>query len=955
MMDFYKILERSIARGRGDKKEIISIDIYPDFIVGRSKDLMIRGKSVYAVWDDEKGLWSQDEYDVQRLVDADMYKYVDTLRQNTNLGDIPINVLSLRSNKSKQWSVFKQYVANLPDNFHLLDENLTFLNTTVTKEDYVSRRLGYSLEPGDYSAWDKIVGTLYEPEERQKIEWAIGSIVSGDSKTIQKFCVFYGEPGSGKGTIITIIQKLFDGYYTTFDAKSLGNSANQFATEAFRSNPLVAIEHDGDLSRIEDNTRINSIVSHEMMTVKEKFKPEYMSKANCFLFIGSNRPVKITDSYSGIIRRLIDINPNGNKIPESEYYRLMSRVDFQLGAIAYHCLEVYNSMGKDYYSKYRPQEMIMRTDVFYNFVDSKLSVFEEQEGMTLKQAFDMYKEYCEEAFIKTPLQKQVFFGELKNYFRYYQKKGRDSSGKQVWNWFTGFKSDLFEGESSFQSTEREPEPPLSFTETKSILDDILKDCPAQYATNDAIEKPLVDWGSCKTRLCDIDTSKLHYVLPRDKDGNRLSLIMIDFDLKNMNGEKDAKLNLEAASKFPRTYGEFSKGGQGVHLVYWYNGDISKLKPLYSPGIEVKPFPGNSAMRRRLSYCDNHDISTLEEGALPLKEEKVIDIHELKDQRHLANKIAKSLRKEDNVGGTKCEIDFIKKTLDDAYNSGMAYDMSDLQHDILVFAMKSTNNSDYCIQQVNRMKFKSKDLEEKERRELEEVSGGGKYKDDDPIVFFDVEIYRPTEPGELDSDGKENPGLFLICWKYAGDDQPVHHMVNPKPHEVAELFKLKLVGFNNRDYDNHMMYARSLGYSNKQLYDLSQRIIVEGARDAKFAQAYDISYTDVFDFSSKKQGLKKFEIELGINHVEMSIPWDQPAPVSMWDDIIAYCSNDVKATEAVFNYRHEDWMARQILADLADGKVNDTTNSLTLKIVFGKEKRPTLIYTDLATGAQLEGR
>lgn len=30
-------------------------------------------------------------------------------------------------------------------------------------------------------------------------------------------------------------------------------------------------------------------------------------------------------------------------------------------------------------------------------------------------------------------------------------------------------------------------------------------------------------------------------------------------------------------------------------------------------------------------------------------------------------------------------------------------------------------------------------------------------------------------------------------------------------------------------------------------------------------------------------------------------------------------------------------------------VNDTTNSLTTRIIFGKEKHPRLVYTDLATG------
>ncbi len=137
------------------------------------------------------------------------------------------------------------------DNYHVLDESLTFANENVKKSDYVSKRVPYSLEPGSYDAWDKLIGTLYTPEERHKIEWAVGSIVTGDSKKIQKFLVLYGPPGSGKSTLLNIIQQLFEGYYSVFDAKALATASNQFALEAFKSNPLVAIQHDGDLSRIE--------------------------------------------------------------------------------------------------------------------------------------------------------------------------------------------------------------------------------------------------------------------------------------------------------------------------------------------------------------------------------------------------------------------------------------------------------------------------------------------------------------------------------------------------------------------------------------------------------------------------------------------------------------------------------------------------------------------------------
>ena len=60
---------------------------------------------------------------------------------------------------------------------------------------------------------------------------------------------------------------------------------------------------------------------------------------------------------------------------------------------------------------------------------------------------------------------------------------------------------------------------------------------------------------------------------------------------------------------------------------------------------------------------------------------------------------------------------------------------------------------------------------------------------------------------------------------------------------------------------------------------------------------------------------------------------------MWTKVAEYCDNDVIATEAAFHYLKADWTARQILADLAGMTVNDTTNTLTQKIIFGNERKP----------------
>ena len=164
------------------------------------------------------------------------------------------------------------------------------------------------------------------------------------------------------------------------------------------------------------------------------------------------------------------------------------------------------------------------------------------------------------------------------------------------------------------------------------------------------------------------------------------------------------------------------------------------------------------------------------------------------------------------------------------------------------------------------------------------------------------------------------------------------MINPTPTEIEELMRFRLVGFNCRRYDNHILYARLMGYTNEQLYNLSTKII-NGSANCFFGEAYNVSYTDVYDFSSKKQSLKKFEIELGIHHQELGLPWDKPVPEELWTKVAEYCDNDVIATEATFNARKADFTARQILADVAGMSVNDTTNSLTTRIIFGNNRKP----------------
>ena len=906
MLDFFMIATRS------PKKDLV--EIYPKFIIKKSKDLMIRGGDFYAVWIEERGLWSTDEDDVTTIIDMELDRYKEEYCKNVG-EDVRVKVLHMWDAGSGVIDAWHKYCQKqLRDSFHMLDEKLIFSNTKTTKQDYASKRLSYPLEPGNIDAYEKLVSTLYSEEERHKLEWAIGSIVSGDSKNIQKFMVLYGAAGTGKSTILNIIQMLFEGYYAVFDAKALGSSTNQFALEAFRTNPLVAIQHDGDLSKIEDNTRLNSLVSHEQMPINEKYAKTYTAYFKCFLFMGTNKPVKITDGKSGLIRRLIDVSPSGKKLGPKEYKAATKQIKFELGAIANHCLEVYLS-DPGRYDDYVPISMLGASNDFYNFIMDSYHIFKREDGTTLKAAWEMYRTYCDEAKVPYPFSQRSFKEELKNYFWDFKERFVYEDGSRIRSFYSGFRTDKFE--KSLKESEEAEETTantINFKEQDSIFDLECKDCLAQLATSK--ETPSKKWQNVTTKLSDIDTSKLHYVKVPENH------IVIDFDIKDESGNKSFSKNVEEASKWPPTYAELSKSGSGVHLHYIYTGDVSKLSRVYDDNIEVKVFTGNSSLRRKLTLCNNLPIATINSG-LPLKgEDEVINKDVVQTEKGLRTTIKKCLNKEIHAG-TKPNIDWIHEVLDRAYKQGLNYDVSDMKNAIIAFAANSTNQSEYCMNLVGDMKFKSDDISNSEH----DTSA--------PLVFYDIEVF---------------PNLFLVNWKIAGEGKPVVRMINPNPSEVESLMRYNLVGFNCRRYDNHILYGRLIGYDNEQIYKLSQRII-GGDKNAFFGEAYNISYTDVYDFSAKKQSLKKWEIELGIHHQELGLPWDQPVPEDMWPKVSEYCDNDVIATEATFNHLKGDWTARQILANLAGMSVNDTTNSLTTRIIFGNERKPKLVYTDLATGEQ----
>ena len=903
-----------------------NIHIFPNFL-STGKDIMTRGGEFYAIYDENSGLWETDQTAAINIIDGKLLQYAKDHyvekkdEQFVDSLDNKVIIDYLCMSVTNQLTLFRKWLKALPPNhnFHQLDTAITFAEDNTSMKDYRSKRLTYKIQSGPMDNYELFMNTCYLPEEREKLEWAVGSIFCGDSVKLQKFIAIYGKPGTGKSTFFNICQDLFDGYWDVVDVDSIVSRSDAFGTSALKDNPLLCIQHDADLSRIEKNDVLNSIVSHEKIFINDKYAKKYPIKLNTMIFIGTNEVVNISDMNQGITRRMIDVYPSGNILPENVYNKIKGKFKFELGAIAYHCIQVYEGIDKSKYTKYRPDVMIKKTNIYTNFVSDRYLELSDpaNDPITVRTLYKMFKEYMAESGYQYVPPISKFREAMLDFYDNFEDRARVNNA-QLRSVYSGFKRDDREIGSNKEVEVLKGDKfgivDYDFKKYENPLQLLLAEAPAQLSNKHGV--PSVPWDKCKSRLVEIDATKEHYVKVPE------NLIVIDFDLKGADGSKSFERNLEAIQGWPLTYAETSKSGAGVHLHYIYDGDVNKLSRLYDEDIEVKVYTGNSALRRKLTKCNKLPIAHISSG-LPLREEKpMVKTDVLKNEKALRTVIVKNLKKEYHPG-TKPSIDFIYKVLDDAYTSGMHYDVSDLESRVIAFAANSTNHSQYCLGVVSKMKFQSDDVSD--------YVASAK----DTIVFFDIEIF---------------PNVFIVCWKEAGEDKPVVRMINPSAEEVEKLFKYKLVGFNNRKYDNHMLWARTMGYTPKGLYELSQKLINGDSKEqlaASFSEAYNLSYADVYDFARTKQSLKKWEIELGIHHLENSYPWDEDLPEDKWNEVTDYCCNDVLATEAVFNACKDDFIAREIIADLSGLTVNHTTRQHATKIIFGDDKKPELVYTDLS--------
>ena len=129
---------------------------------------------------EKEGLWSTNEDDALYLIDQELEKAQKEYIKKYPDSTIVVNYTWDSSSGSiDDWHKYCQKQKR--DSFEILDQKIIFSNEKTVREDFASKKLNYPLEKGSIESYDKLISVLYDKENRHKIEWSIGSIVSGDS------------------------------------------------------------------------------------------------------------------------------------------------------------------------------------------------------------------------------------------------------------------------------------------------------------------------------------------------------------------------------------------------------------------------------------------------------------------------------------------------------------------------------------------------------------------------------------------------------------------------------------------------------------------------------------------------------------------------------------------------------------------------------------------------------
>lgn len=176
----------------------------------------------------------------------------------------------------------------------------------------------------------------------------------------------------------------------------------------------------------------------------------------------------------------------------------------------------------------------------------------------------------------------------------------------------------------------------------------------------------------------------------------------------------------------------------------------------------------------------------------------------------------------------------------------------------------------------------------------------------------------------DAEVFSHDNMWVFCNVVTGEFIEIHNDNIAIERFISDEDPI-FIGFNIRDYDQHILKCGLLGYE-PELVKEANDIIIESNNPIEIYNWFrenNAGWTelpalvDLFPDIQNKPSLKLLEGFMGLSIEECSIPWDIDRPLTQEevDEVFFYCRNDVIATMELWNLRQDYVQAKIRLCEL----------------------------------------
>lgn len=163
----------------------------------------------------------------------------------------------------------------------------------------------------------------------------------------------------------------------------------------------------------------------------------------------------------------------------------------------------------------------------------------------------------------------------------------------------------------------------------------------------------------------------------------------------------------------------------------------------------------------------------------------------------------------------------------------------------------------------------------------------------------------------DSETYAHDNFWVFINIVSGECVRIHNN-NSAIAQFIEDYDPILVGYNLRDYDQHILKANLLGYSPEEIKEVSEVMITANDGFAIYEYFQNEGWVDIpplIDLIHDivgKPSLKQLEGYMGSSIEECSVPFDIDRPLTdnEIEDVLTYCEHDVKNTLNVWELRQD---------------------------------------------------